>query len=167
MSDNEFSREIAASVRFMARHFPAVVVTGARQTEKMARYSAVPHPPEFSGCGKPACRKRVQISGTPSMKLCFRFLVPRGFRSGFILSGCFVKGMLCGTELRVAGVGGTYSVLVKRQGCYPVFQYGCYGKRHRGGRPAENKEAWFRNPLDFFTPCRMVKNMLSLLLSAL
>ncbi len=34
MSDNEFPREIAASVRRMARHFPAVVVTGARQTGK-------------------------------------------------------------------------------------------------------------------------------------
>ena len=34
MSDKEFPREIAASVRRMARHFPAVVVTGARQTGK-------------------------------------------------------------------------------------------------------------------------------------
>jgi len=34
MSDNEFPREIAASVRRMAGHFPAVVVTGARQTGK-------------------------------------------------------------------------------------------------------------------------------------
>lgn len=34
MSDNEFPREIAASVRRMAKHFPAVVVTGARQTGK-------------------------------------------------------------------------------------------------------------------------------------
>ena len=34
MLDKEFPREIAASVRRMARHFPAVVVTGARQTGK-------------------------------------------------------------------------------------------------------------------------------------
>ena len=34
MSDKEFPREIATSVRRMARHFPAVVVTGARQTGK-------------------------------------------------------------------------------------------------------------------------------------
>ena len=34
MSNKEFPREIAASVRRMARHFPAVVVTGARQTGK-------------------------------------------------------------------------------------------------------------------------------------
>ncbi len=34
MSDNEFPREIAASVRRMAKHFPAVVVTGARQMGK-------------------------------------------------------------------------------------------------------------------------------------
>ena len=34
MSDKEFPREIAASVRRMAMHFPAVVVTGARQTGK-------------------------------------------------------------------------------------------------------------------------------------
>ncbi len=34
MSNNEFPREIAASVRRMTRHFPAVVVTGARQTGK-------------------------------------------------------------------------------------------------------------------------------------
>ncbi len=34
MSDNEFPREIVASVRRMAGHFPAVVVTGARQTGK-------------------------------------------------------------------------------------------------------------------------------------
>ena len=34
MSDKEFPREIATSVRRMAKHFPAVVVTGARQTGK-------------------------------------------------------------------------------------------------------------------------------------
>lgn len=34
MSDNEFPREIAVSVRRMAGHFPAVIVTGARQTGK-------------------------------------------------------------------------------------------------------------------------------------
>ncbi|MCY3986065.1 MAG: ATP-binding protein [Candidatus Dadabacteria bacterium] len=34
MSDNEFPREIAAAVRRIAKHFPAVVVTGARQTGK-------------------------------------------------------------------------------------------------------------------------------------
>lgn len=34
MSDKEFPREIAVSVRRMARHFPAVVITGARQTGK-------------------------------------------------------------------------------------------------------------------------------------
>ena len=34
MSNNEFPREVAASVRRMARHFPVVVVTGARQTGK-------------------------------------------------------------------------------------------------------------------------------------
>ncbi|MCY4263093.1 MAG: AAA family ATPase [Candidatus Dadabacteria bacterium] len=34
MSDNEFRREKAAAVRRMAKHFPAVIVTGARQTGK-------------------------------------------------------------------------------------------------------------------------------------
>lgn len=82
----------------------------------------------------------------------------------FILTGSQKFSLMQGVSESMAGRCGVLELeglTIEELG--PVFSR----VEESEGRSAENKEAWFRNFPDFFTPCRMVKNMLSLLLSTL